>query len=119
MAILAYWKEILGGIIITALGAALVVLHIQLSSADHALASCRAKSIVMGSAIRAQNSSIHSLHVKEATLEKALARAEHQARRIAVVTVTRIERVKVATIGPSCQDAMGFLRKEAKKVVSP
>jgi hypothetical protein len=111
--LLKYWKEVLGLIAIAGLAAVAFVFHVELVSAQHALTKCEAQSAVLSGSIAEQNAAIASLHRANASLQKSLLSAEHAAHQVDVLTVTKIERVKATPIGPSCKDAMGFLRKEA------
>jgi hypothetical protein len=111
--LLKYWKYVLGVAILSALGAIILVQHLELSSAQSSLAHCRAQSAILSSTIFAQNAAIRAAHAEQKILSRKVALAEHAAKHIELVTVTKIERIKAIPIGPSCKDAMSFLRKEA------
>jgi multidrug resistance efflux pump len=114
--LLKYWKEVLAGIVIVALGAVAFVLHMELVSAQNSLAHALAQNSVLSSTISMQNSNISKAGKEQQTLTKQLDKAEHAAKRIAVLTVTKYKYITKYKIGPSCQDAMDFLRVEAPKI---
>ena len=111
--LLKYWKLLLGLVMAVGLGAVILVLHMELSSTQHQLARCTAKSAILNDTIMQQNAAIQKFHVEQLLLARRVSKAEQSARRVHVMTVTKIEQVQATPVGKTCEDAMNFLRAEA------
>ena len=112
MGIFVYWKEILAGIVVVALGTLAFVFHMELVSAQAKLATCRAQSIVLSSTIGNQNKEIKALNQKQKQLDAKMKSAHEKVIHIRVFTAPKYHQIVKTPIGPSCPNAMNFLRKE-------
>ena len=117
--LLKYWKYVLGLVALSALGAIILVLHMELSAAQSSLVKARTELATVSQALHTQNTAVARASVQEHAIQVALTHAEHRAQNIRVITRTLIKKIYTTPVGPTCTDAMDFLRKEATFLVQP
>lgn len=110
--LLKYWKYVLGLVVLSALGAVILVQHLELSASQASLVKAKTELATTSQALRTQNSAIANTAKREQAISTALAIAQHHAQRVRVVTRTLIEHVRTTPVGTTCGDAMNFLRRE-------
>ena len=117
--LLKYWKLIVGIAAVAALSAVILVLHLELSAAQSSLVRARTELATAAQALRTQNAAVAQAGIRERSVEAALRRAQHRAQRVRIITRTLIEHVRTAPVGPTCTDAMDFLRREGALFAPP
>lgn len=111
--LLKYWQLALAGVVAIAGGTAVLIYRGEAQSEAASLVRARSELAITDSAVRQQNQWIATLHAELVSTRGAVLAAERQNRKSKTVIETVVHDILIHPVGPTCQDALSYLRSQA------